>query len=350
MEPVTHFLFGASMARAGLNRRTAYATLMLTLAAEMPDLDVLWEVRGPVEAFQHHRGWTHSFIGAPIDSAIVLAFVYLYHRWRKSRGHSPPFIPRWGLLFGYGILAVLSHILLDFTNNYGVRPLLPFNWKWYSWDIVFIVEPVILGALALGLLLPSIFGLVGSEVGAKRDRFRGTWSARIALLLICAMWLVRDHEHRRALAILNSSDYNSEVAMRAGAMPYPVNPFLWSGLVETHSAYAVVPVDARNPLVQFPDKAQVFYKPEETPVTLAAKRSRLGHAYLDWSQYPVTESERLAKPQYGYFVMFRDLRFAYSPLDFGLPPRGNPTLSVGVELDSNLRVTQYRVGRREEEP
>ncbi|MGD0825347.1 MAG: hypothetical protein ABR908_12230 [Terriglobales bacterium] len=41
MEPVTHFLFGAAMGRAGLNRKTALATATLTLAAEAPDLDVL---------------------------------------------------------------------------------------------------------------------------------------------------------------------------------------------------------------------------------------------------------------------------------------------------------------------
>ena len=33
MEPVTHFLTGAVLARAGFNRRTAYATLAMTLAA-----------------------------------------------------------------------------------------------------------------------------------------------------------------------------------------------------------------------------------------------------------------------------------------------------------------------------
>ncbi|MFZ0299857.1 MAG: hypothetical protein WAM13_16010 [Candidatus Sulfotelmatobacter sp.] len=41
MEPITHFLTGACMGRAGLNRKTALATAVLTLAAEAPDLDVL---------------------------------------------------------------------------------------------------------------------------------------------------------------------------------------------------------------------------------------------------------------------------------------------------------------------
>ena len=131
MEPITHFLTGACIGRAGLNRTTGYATLMVTLAAEFPDIDILWGLDGPVRAMATHRGFTHSLIGAPVDSAIVLGFVYAFHRWRVNRGKSPPLEPRWGLLFLFGILAVLSHILLDFTNNYGVRPFLPFNWNWY---------------------------------------------------------------------------------------------------------------------------------------------------------------------------------------------------------------------------
>ena len=66
MEPVTHFLTGACLARTGLNRKTAYATLAMTLAAEAPDMDAFWGFRGPVAGFEHHRGITHTFLGAPL--------------------------------------------------------------------------------------------------------------------------------------------------------------------------------------------------------------------------------------------------------------------------------------------
>ena len=49
MEPVTHFLTGACIGRAGFNRKTAYATLAAVLAAEAADLDVFWGFAGPVE-------------------------------------------------------------------------------------------------------------------------------------------------------------------------------------------------------------------------------------------------------------------------------------------------------------
>ena len=168
LEPVTHFLTGACMGRAGLNRKTALATLTLTLAAEAPDLDVLSRLHGPAFGFAHHRGFTHSFLGVPLDAAVVVGFVYLIWRLRGRALKDANLPPRWGLLFLYACLAGLSHILLDFTNNYGVRPFWPFSEKWYSWDIVFIFEPIMFTCLLLGLITPSLFSLIDKEIGARQ--------------------------------------------------------------------------------------------------------------------------------------------------------------------------------------
>ena len=144
MEPVTHVLTGACLARAGFNRRAAYATLAMALAAELPDIDTVWAFRGPVEALQHHRGITHTFLGVPFEAAFVVLVLYGVHRWREARARRRPrparagdHVPverpltavpvRWGLLYGFCIAALLSHLLLDYTNNYGVRPFYPFN-------------------------------------------------------------------------------------------------------------------------------------------------------------------------------------------------------------------------------
>jgi membrane-bound metal-dependent hydrolase YbcI (DUF457 family) len=159
------------LARAGLNRKSALATATLVLAAEAPDLDIFTELGGRVFGFEHHRGITHTLLGAPLISALVVGFLWLYWRWlghRRKKGWQPP--PRWGLLFGFGCLAAASHILLDFTNNYGVRPFAPFSYRWFSWDIVFIVEPVLWLILIGGLVLPSLAGLVTEEVRSSRVR------------------------------------------------------------------------------------------------------------------------------------------------------------------------------------
>ena len=121
------------MGRAGLNRKTALATATLTLAAEAADLDVLSRFGGSAFGLNHHRGFTHSFLGVPLVAAVVVGFIYLIWRLRGRKTRNPNLPPRWRLLFAYACLAGLSHILLDFTNNYGVRPFWPFSERWISW-------------------------------------------------------------------------------------------------------------------------------------------------------------------------------------------------------------------------
>lgn len=325
------------MGRAGLNRKTALATLTLTLAAEAPDLDVLGRFGGPAFGFAHHRGFTHSFLGTLICAVFVVGFVYLIWRLRGCKVKDPNLPPRWGLLFGYACLAGLSHILLDFTNNYGVRPFWPFSEKWYSWDIVFIVEPVMLALLILGLLVPAIFGLVDREIGIQKRGPRGRLAASLALAGVVLMWGVRDYEHRRAVNALESREYQGVDPLRVSAYPTWINPFHWYGVVETPAFFALAPVNSSAPEVDPEGEMELRYKPEETPVTLAAKRSYLGRVYLDWAQYPITETEELSGAQGGYIVHFQDLRFVQVPSAVN-GDRGRRVLGAAIELDKNLHV------------
>ena len=237
------------MGRAGLNRKTALATLTLTLAAEAPDLDVLARVKGPAFSFAHHRGFTHSLLGVPLVAIVVVAFVYLVWRFRKRKSNDPNIPPRWGLLFVYACLAGLSHILLDFTNNYGVRPFWPFSERWYSWDIVFIVEPVMLGFLFLGLVVPGLFALVDKEIGARPRGPRGRLAASLALIGVALMWGIRDYEHRRAVHALDARTYNGSDPLRVSAYPHWITPFTWDGVVETPTVFALAPVNSLAPEV-----------------------------------------------------------------------------------------------------
>src|SRR5260370_8017063 len=134
---------GAGLGRAGLNRKTAVDTITLAISAEIPDVDIAAFVKGPVVAFACHRGFTHTFLGVPFDAALALGIVYLlwrlFSRWNNHRKpalkephepDSPPLpwqVPRWGLLFIYACIGVLSHILLDCTNAYRFTPFSPFS-------------------------------------------------------------------------------------------------------------------------------------------------------------------------------------------------------------------------------
>jgi inner membrane protein len=333
------------MGRAGLNRKTALATLTLTLAAEAPDLDVIGGIfRGPTFGFAHHRGFTHSFLGAPLDALLVVGFVYLLWRLRGRRIKDPNFPPRWGVLYLYSCLAGLSHVLLDFTNNYGVRPFWPFSEKWYSWDIVFIFEPVMFGFLLLGLMVPSLFGLIDKEIGARRRGPEGRVGATLALLGVILLWGLRDYEHRRAVTALEARTYNGADLIRASAYPKWGDPFHWYGVVETPAFFALAPVDSLAPEVDPSGNLEIRYKPEETPVTLAAKKSYAGRVFLGWAKYPITETEILQPQEEGYIVRFQDLRFSGIAIAGG---RSRRALSRAVKIDKNLKVVGdvYETGK-----
>lgn len=326
------------MGRAGLNRKTALATLTLTLAAEAPDLDIFGRIGGPAFGFAHHRGFTHSFLGVPIVAIFVLGCVYLIWRMRGRKVKDANLPPRWGVLFGYACLAGLSHILLDFTNNYGVRPFWPFLEKWYSWDIVFIVEPVMLLFLALGLVAPSIFRLIEEEIGGRsRKGPRGRLAASLALVGVVLMWGVRDYEHRRAVNALEARIYNDVDPLRVSAYPKALDPFHWDGVVEAPAFFAMMPVNSLSPEVDPDGRMQFRYKPPETPITLAAKRSYFGRVFLDWAQYPIAETEVLEGSEGGYIVLFQDLRYYRLP-DAITGERRRRVLTASVKLDKNLHV------------
>jgi inner membrane protein len=341
LEPVTHLLTAACISRAGLNRKTGLATLTMVLTAEAPDTDVFALFGGSVSGFAHHRGFTHTLVGAPVVAGIVTLGLYGIYRLMARRGRKPKLPPRWRLLFFYALLMCLVHIFQDFTNNYGVRPFAPFHPRWYSWDIVPIVDPIMLVALFLGLVMPSFFALISEEVGAAKNQFHGRGGAIFALTCLAAVILVRHVEHRRAVGALNSLTYRNEEPLRVSAAPYIVNPFAWTGIVETRDFFELVPVNSSSGQVDPQDRSVVIFKPEETPVTLAAKQSRLGRVYLDWAAYPLVTNERLPNHA-GYRVQFKDLRFASAET---FSQSASTPLTGYVELDPQLRVTGQYMGR-----
>jgi len=393
MEPITHFMTGACLARAGFNRKAAYATLAMTLAAEAPDLDILWSADGPVASFQHHRGITHTLVGLPFEGLIVLGAVWLIHRYRlrrASKAQPPPADPssptdrpivrpltaaplRWGRLYGFVLIALLSHILLDWTNNYGVRPFFPFNPRWYAGSIVFIFEPVLFATLLLALVAPALFGLVGSEVGAPRPVFRGRGWAIFALVAMVSLWGWRAVEHSTAIRIASNAAYGPVelpastsapqlpvapiLVLRVTASPYPGNPFLWHTVAETPAFYQAATVDSSAQTLATNPEQDLFYKPRATPAIRAAKQSWLGRAYLDWSSWPLVtdlgpaSSDGLPNPldssplpSGSTAVSFHDLRFMYDTAL--IRGRTDPPLSGMVYIGPDGQVVRMQLGAR----
>jgi inner membrane protein len=351
MEPITHFLTGACIGRAGLNRKTAYATLVAVLASEAADIDVLWGLAGPVESLKHHRGITHTFIAVPVVAAAAVGVVWLYDRgaraWRarnaKALNHNAgcptlaTSLPlrlgwdaqqiHWGWLYLTALLSALIHLLLDWTNNYGLRPFYPFNPRWYAGSIVFIAEPVLWALLLLALLMPWLLGLADAEMGAAKKNFRGRGWAIFALTAMVLLWVWRGAEQGRARMLVENAGIAAAPVKRMALEPYPVNPFHWHAILETAESYQTAEINTLTGEV-VSDPRQVIFKPSTTVATEAAKHTLLGQVYLDWGTWAVVRdvgpvaAPGMAPPQVApnrtwTTVQFTDLRFDYSYLGEG---------------------------------
>jgi inner membrane protein len=349
MDPFTHLLTGACLARAGFNRKAAYATAVMVVAADLPDIDTLWAIRGQVAALQHHRGWTHTFLGVPFEAAAVVGVAWLWHRWRSRDAKStdnrkPPAAPvRWTWLYVCALVALLSHLALDWTNNYGLRPFFPFNPRWYAGSFVFIFEPVMFALLVMAFIAPALFGLIGSEVGVRSERFRGRGWAIAALVGIAALWGWRVMEQQKALRLATTEGLGGAEVLRVWANPLPITPFKWHLVVETPQYYQMAEVDTLNGTVATGPE-DILYKPQASIATDIAKQSWLGRVYLDWSQLPLVEGAARG-PDPGdsaeTTVTFRDLRFMYDVAFL----RGRQTAPLGgsVTIDASHRVVEMEM-------
>lgn len=322
MDDLTHTLTAVALSQAGLNRKTRFATLGLVVGSVLPDVDWLTLLVGSGTALEYHRGITHSFVGVTVLAGLLGGIIYYFGRKAPPKKHAPPLDARW--LLGICWIATLSHLLLDFTNSYGVRPFLPFSGRWYAWDIMYIIDPVLLACLCLGLGLVVIFRLVSEEVGAKKPGFR-----RGAIFSLCALiliWGVRDLAHRRVVRLLDSHTYGQEVPRRVGAFPAPANPFSWTGVVETDTAFHVLAASALDDDVDA-ERTRIFRKPESSPALTAAERTRTGRTFLDFARFPSVE---VIPTQRGFDITLRDLRF----ISLASRRRG---FVVSVKLDEDLR-------------
>ncbi len=150
MDNVTHSLAGLLIAEAAVRlraRRTgaepsprfrAVAAISSMVAANLPDADLFYTgVGGDRLAYMlHHRGHTHTIAVAIVGAVLLWGVAALLLR---RRGRAEPGDARW--LLGLLLASTLGHVLLDWTNSYGVHPFWPVDNRWLYGDAVFIVEP-----------------------------------------------------------------------------------------------------------------------------------------------------------------------------------------------------------------
>lgn len=273
MDNVTHSLTGLALSRAGLNRFSPHATALLVLSANAPDVDILARVRSGFAYLEAHRGYTHSLLCLPVMAALAVLVIAGIARQRL------PWMKAWMLCS----IGVASHLVMDWTNSYGVRLLLPFSSRWCHLDVNSLYDIWILAVLAFAAVWPVFARLVSREIGSRPPAGRGI--AIFALAFFALFDAGRASLHARAVAQLNSRLYDDAPPLETAALPNPFSPFQWTGVVETAGDYRVIGVD---PLGQ-PDfeNARTWYKLAMTPSLANAKTVEPFRFFVYFARFPI---------------------------------------------------------------
>lgn len=156
MDNLTHSLFGAAVAEAYIQKRKISVTKKQRawlygasiFANNCPDLDLLFGFidNTTIGYLLNHRGWTHTIVGALLQS-LLLVFFFSRHQKKKD-------------LWILSLLGCQTHMLLDFFNAYGVHPFWPINSNWYYLDSVFIIEPLLWITLSFLWIKKNLWSLL----------------------------------------------------------------------------------------------------------------------------------------------------------------------------------------------
>lgn len=275
MDNLTHSLIGAitgemasrfvPTAKSTLpeaTRRNLFMTLMVA-GNNLPDSDLLYTgiLEGNLGYLLHHRGHTHTVIGAIIGAALMFGATLLWLRWRRI--NVAPADRFW--LAVIAVLAPLMHLAMDFANSYGVHPFWPFNNDWLYGDAVFIIEPLFWAAAAplvfllrsgwrrvimamilllgiglsfgLGVVpLPMAVGLTLMTaalllVGWRAANRTASLAAFGAAAAVLALFVGSSRLAHSRIDTFIASQYPNAVLLDRVLTPMPVNPLCWDAIL-----------------------------------------------------------------------------------------------------------------------
>jgi inner membrane protein len=380
MDNLTHSLVGLAAAKAGFERLSPRATAICILAANAPDSDIVWLIFGDRWSFlQNHRGITHSILGT-LCLALALPILITAIEWALSRLRGKQLEINLAGLWVASTIVSATHPLMDWTNNYGIRPLLPWNPQWFYGDLVFVVDPflwLLFGGAsflltsrtrlqrvawsALGLII-TLFVMLGSmQRRALSDPLMvrvfwitalicifllyatnaaKRWGRKIAIasfLVLLAYWGSLAYVHNLALRRAGEqasllAHGNGETIGKLAAMPTLANPLNWECVFETDRATYRFDVSLTGSASAAGAVRYERPSPETTPLVETASQDKRAQVLLGFARFPVIKvADTSCTIQ--TLVSFADLRYTE-------PGKLRGTFALEVPVDCPVRNEQ----------
>jgi len=245
------------------------------LASQFPDLDVIIGARSKIAYLKHHRGFSHSVLLSPFYAALIALLVKV-------------FVPQTGFwhLFLVSFLSLGLHLFLDLLNAYGTKLLWPLSNQRFAWDILMIIDPLIILVFVIGLgtylfnnqkeILFSVYPFLGLYVLAMLN-FR----------LKAKYYLEKKFNTKSKLTLL----------------PPLLGWRKWNFIVEERNVYYLGQVDAYNGNVYIKEE---LCPEEECSSVLASKRDPEVQVFLDFARFPWYSKKKVDED---IVVRWSDLRY-----------------------------------------
>lgn len=256
--------------RATGSTRIAWAeSLLLILASNFPDADLVLGFAGAETYLLWHRGLTHSIAGLlifPPALAVLAHAAFPRLAFRRAL-----------LLCEVGFLA---HVALDLLTSWGTLVLYPWSNHRFALDWLFIMDPVLWALAGAGILL-----------GVRRGERARRRAAAGALLAAGLYVLAAGALHRAGLenaAVFLEQEQRGDLEL----FPRPPGPLRWQGVAWTGDSLVHLRLAGVPPRVVGVRREPHFLAAEPVREALLTPP---GQAFLWWARVPagrILRSER----------------------------------------------------------
>jgi len=279
MDPFSHALIGANIAGLAGHQISFSDPVFLgpVLASMAPDLDIVMQLKGDLAYIQNHRGFSHSFPALLIWSGIITIVLHLT---------MPATVPI-QTLFLVTAAGAFSHSLFDMFNSYGVRLLWPLVKRKIAFNVVSLVDWLIVTLSILSLIIGT---------------YRSSFAFSVWAVFMCAYIL-----HRKWIALclrrFLRNNYSEYEIQKVVILPARYQIFSWDFLVETKGLFMIGKIHAFSYGTEVCSKME---KPKSNPFIQAALDSSLGKLFSEFTpHFHVMYEEKDCQ----HTVQFTDLRY-----------------------------------------
>jgi len=276
MDPISHGLVGMVLGlKAGGAISLTNGLMMASLVGSvLPDLDIVFQLRGDFAYLQQHRGISHSLPGAVFLSglgAITLSCFY--------SGYSLM------TLFSWVLLGVVSHLFMDVLNSYGAKVFWPLSSRKHMLNLLPLIDPVLILLCFLSIWRYSL----------------GYQDFLISLVFACYL-LLRWFLRFLAKHLIEGRLVKKKTYLRVCVLPSAMDPFRWDFIIEQRKKNIVGSIN----LAKGSYKMFQRLKCEKEEIRTLLAETALGQVFRDFTPFFHVSSEKKGDKLICHFM---DLRY-----------------------------------------